>query len=476
LLNITSDENYAKIAKYLEPTKFIYDVGIWYEFKNHRWIKKKGDNIAFKRDILKHIKNMLFQFIEHYKNDKRAVAYIKKQIKNIGDDIASKKIMNKITEEFCYSCSNLDDNAEEGEFYKKMDTDPYLLGLTNGVYDLKKNEFREGKMTDYISMTTGYKFINNHTDKINEIKQFFKDIQPDKEQREFLLTFLGSCLIGIQKDEIYTIFTGIKRNGKTTCMELLNLVLGDDYFGAIDTSFLTKARPESNAAQPELIELQKKRVVVTSENEAGDKLNTGHVKKITGGDPLKARQLYSECIIKFKPQFKLISLFNDIPDVDKLDLAFWSRCKVLHFPITFVDNPKEENEKLIDNELKNKLDGWKQDFLLMLIEYCQKYLNEGLKFPKGVEEQTNKYKESVDCYEQFFASNIEKDDDNVMSWTDLKTEFSFWYRENINDTVPNVKTIKKNFELKFKKNVSKCKSKDRITILGWKGMKIICDK
>jgi hypothetical protein len=34
--------------------------------------------------------------------------------------------------------------------------------------------------------------------------------------------------------------------------------LGDDYFGAIDTSFLTKARPESNAAQPELIEIQKK--------------------------------------------------------------------------------------------------------------------------------------------------------------------------------------------------------------------------
>ena len=64
------------------------------------------------------------------------------------------------------------------------------------------------------------------------------------------------------------------------------------------------------------------RVVTTSENEANKKLNTGHIKKLTGRDMLKFRQMYSAEMLKMKPQFKLISLFNDIPEVDKLDSAF----------------------------------------------------------------------------------------------------------------------------------------------------------
>ena len=479
LLNITSDENYAKIAYYLNPKKFIYDVDTWYEFKNHRWIKKKGDNISFKRDVLKQIKTMLMQILEHYKDDKKASSYIKKQIKNIGDDVASKKIMNKITEEFSYSCSDIDSNPEEGEFYKKLDKNPYLLGFTNGVYDLKKFEFRDGKPEDFVSMTVGYPYANKYSKQIKDIEKFFKQIQPDKEQREFVLTYLSSCLLGIQKDEIYIIFTGATRNGKTTCMELLNLTLGDEYFGTIPTTFLTRPCSDAGKATPEIVALEKKRVVVTSENEANDKLNTGHVKKITGGDKMDGRQLYSGEMVNFKPQFKLISLFNQIPDVDKLDAGFWSRCKVVDFPMTFVENPTEENELALDKNLKQKLEEWKQDFMLLLIEHCKQYVKNGLKFPKSVEKQTNIYKSSVDCYENYFSENIIVEQKNILRWEDLKADFSYWYKENIDDRIPNAKTIKFNFEKKFKKNVMNCKRKEDdklVSVYGWNGFKIKSDE
>ena len=206
VLNYSSDENYAKIAYYLYPNKFIYDLNKWYEYKNHRWVKKKGDNIKFKKDVLKEIKDYLYKVLEYFKGDKKSASYIKKQIKNLGDTSTTKKIMESITEEFNYSCSNIDNSPEEGEFYKKLDKNPYLLGFTNGVYDLKKFEFRDGIPEDYLSMTVGYPYIDKHGIHIKDIKKFFEDIQPEKNQREFLLTFLGSCLIGIQKDEIYTIF------------------------------------------------------------------------------------------------------------------------------------------------------------------------------------------------------------------------------------------------------------------------------
>ena len=228
---------------------------------------------------------------------------------------------------------------------------------------------------------------------------------------------------------------------------------------------------------PEIIALEKKQVLVTSENEANDKLNTGNVKKITGGDKIDGRQMYSGEMVNFKPQFKLISLFNQILDVDKLDAGFWARCKVVDFPMTFVENPKEENELSLDKNLKGKLEKWKQDFMLLLIEYCKKYIKDGLKFPKSVEKQTNIYKSSVDCFTQYYTEKIVENKDNVLRWADLKNNFSFWYKENIDDKIPNARTIKLNFEKTFKKKVSNCKTKTingiRETIYGWQNFSFL---
>ena len=472
-INIPNDENISEIIFYLFKNNYIYDINTYYEFKNHKWNKIEED--ALKKTVFDKIKFLYSEVFNAYKNDdEKIVSYLKKQFKDVGSASTKINILKETKTLFNYACRKeiKDDwffSNDTDSFSKKLNKNPYLIGFTNGIYDLKKNEFRDGKPDDYISYSVRYKYVNKYSEKINEIKKFFKDIQPNEEQRNFLLTFLGSCLIGTAKDEIYTIFTGIKRNGKTTCIELLNLVLGDDYYGTIDTSFLTRNRPDSGSAQPELIELENKRVVSTSENEAGDKINTGHVKKITGRDQLKARQLYSGDMVKFKPQFKLISLFNDIPDVDKLDGAFWSRCKVLHFPITFVDNPKNENEKLIDKELKDKIIDWRQDFMLLLIEYCHKYLKHGLVFPKGVEKQTAKYKESVDCYENFFDETIIKKENDAVSWTTIRQLFVSWYKENINEKTPNAKEIKKYFITKFGENDKKCRDIENNQVRGWKG-------
>ena len=472
VLNCPSDRNYAKIVYFLYPDKYIYDVNTWYEFKNHRWVKKIGENTKFLEKSIDEIINLLNKCVEYYKDDKKTSSHIKKQIEKIGNDNTTHNITNFILKKFSYACSNIDINPEEGTFQKKMDKNPYLLGFTNGVYDFKKLEFRDGTPDDFISLTVGYAYVDKHTDKLNDIKKFFKDIQPEKEQREYLLTFLGSCLLGTQKDEIYTIFTGGTRNGKTTCMDLLSLILGNDYYETISSTFLTRPSPESGKPVPEILNLEFKRVVCTSENDANNSLNTGLIKGYTGGDQTGGRQLHSKEIIRFKPQFKLISLFNDIPNVDKLDAGFWSKCKVVNFPTTFVKNPKNKNELPIDKDLKEKLVEWKQDFMLLLIEYCKKYIKYGLIFPKSVEKQTEKYKNSVDCYENFINDCIEKDNSDAISWKDLRFYFCNWYKENIDDRIPNAKEIMKNFEKRFKEKYYWCRDSKQQRFRGWKGYKI----
>ena len=282
-LNIPNDTNISKIIFYLYKNNYVYDINTYFEFHTHKWRKIEEDTV--RNVFFEKIENLYDELLEHYKDaDEKIINYIKKQLKDIGSSGNKTNILKETKALFNYAYRKelkndwfySDDNES---FSKKLNKNPYLLGFKNGIYDLKNNEFRDGKPDDYVSSCVGYKYVSKHTDKLKEIKQFFKDIQPDKDQREFLLTFMGSCLVGTAKDEIYTIFTGVKRNGKTTCVELLNLVLGDDYYGSIDTSFLTRHRPDSGSAQPELVELENKRVVSTSENEEGEKINTGHVKK-----------------------------------------------------------------------------------------------------------------------------------------------------------------------------------------------------
>ena len=44
------------------------------------------------------------------------------------------------------------------ELEDKLDSNPYLLGFQNGVYDFKQKIFRDGVAEDYISLSTGTKY------------------------------------------------------------------------------------------------------------------------------------------------------------------------------------------------------------------------------------------------------------------------------------------------------------------------------
>ena len=48
---------------------------------------------------------------------------------------------------------------------------------------------------------------HEHTNKYNELLKFLEDIQPNKEERDYMLTYLSYCIIGNMLD-LFTILTG----------------------------------------------------------------------------------------------------------------------------------------------------------------------------------------------------------------------------------------------------------------------------
>ena len=96
-------------------------------------------------------------------------------------------------------------------------------------------------------------------------------------------------------------------------------------------------------------------------------LRVVQIKILTGGDKIIARGLYKEPV-EFVPQFKLLLMCNDLPNIPSNDDGTWRRIRVVEHGSEFVDNPKGPNQFQIDRTLKQDIENWAPQFMGLLIE------------------------------------------------------------------------------------------------------------
>jgi putative DNA primase/helicase len=297
-------------------------------------------------------------------------------------------------------------------------------------------------------MSVGYDYQSDHTDKYNELLNFLKDIQPNKEDRDYMLTYLSIGLVG-NLLELFTILTGCGRNGKSKLIELLKMTFGD-YFGSVQSQLFTRPRPDANSPDPGLLSLIKKKIVISNEPEKNSHLNSGFIKFITGRDFTTLRNCHSNDMIEFMANFIILFICNDIPDCDDIDNAFSKRLRCLNYPTEFVTEPVKENQKKIDVNINKNFDYWKLDFMLLLIEYYKEYTKTQILKP------TNNYKEETDIYLSFLNENTEESEDTNIHCVTLYEIFKDWFKmNNPNTKIPSYKEFLSN----IKKHKEICKVK-----------------
>ena len=379
----------------------------------------------------KKLKEIYSELLKYYKkNDASKIKLIKQIIDNFDDTVVKNNIVTELIE--IYSVNN----NPKRDFIKKLDSNKYLIGFNNGVYDLKEFIFREGKYDDYISMSVGYDYIDKHTEQFKLLNIFLCDIQPVEEERNYILTYFSICLVG-NLLELFTILSGIGRNGKTKFVELVKMTFGD-YFGAVESQMFTRPRPSASSPDPGLLNLMKKKIIVASEPEKNSKLNSGFIKFITGRDTTTLRNCHQNEMIDFKANFVTFLLCNVIPDVDDMDNAFSKRLRSINFPTEFVDNPSKENEKKINAEVNDQFQYWKQDFMLLLISYYAAYSKKKeLITTANILKWTNIYKESTDLYLSYLNEQTEKSESHIHT-AYLYADFKIWFKaNNPNEKIPN---------------------------------------
>jgi len=329
-------------------------------------------------------------------------------------------------------CANL---FYDEDFLNKLNLNPYLIVCRNGVLNLRAErkfedgrteyyaDFRPGRPEDMMSFVAGgqenpieYKPFDPTDPNAVALDEFLNLVYPYPELKEYVLTLMSSCLEGMNREQCYYTMTGGGGNGKSKMLELMRVCLGD-YQGPLASTVLTRKRPESGAANPDIMSIKNKRFIYLNEPDENEPLNTSRMKQFSGEDLVEARGLFADQE-KFKVSGKLFMLCNTLPPIHAMDRGTWRRIRVIPHPSTFVDENDPGWEHFVagvpnfhrkDTSIDTKVFTWRECFFGLLVKqyetvYCKGLMRE----PKIVKDASAAYKEKHDSYAKFRNARIRK--------------------------------------------------------------------
>jgi putative DNA primase/helicase len=179
---------------------------------------------------------------------------------------------------------------------------------------------------------------------------------------------------------------------------------------------------KSDGPRNDVARLEGKRLVFTSEIEAGSRLAEGLVKLLTGGDKVCARRLYCEHE-EFDSTFKIWIRTNSKPEIRGLDNAIWKRLRLIPFDVTI---PDEEQDKTLTEKLQAELSG----ILAWAIRGCLEWQQNGLGAPPEVIAATESYKKESDVLGEFLEDCCELAKEREIPFNELYKAYRNYCLQN----------------------------------------------
>lgn len=316
----------------------------------------------------------------------------------------------------------------------QLDTDPYLFACANGVIDLRLGELRAGDPSDYITKNSPVEWQDLHTP-APAFEQFLHDILlGDESMISYLQRLLGYSITGTTVEHVLPVFWGeAGRNGKGTLIKLLQHVLGD-YCAAIQSEMLLQSTFNRSSAgpSPDLLRLRGIRLALASETDEGRRFSPARCKWLSGGDQIVARGLQEKYETAWDPSHTLMLLTNHRPDVPSDDSAFWERCHLVPFRVSFVRRqPQGDFERPADIHIADKLKQESAGILAWLVRGCLMWQEIGLDPPEIVREATAEYRREMDYLSDWIDEACVLGDHYSCGATEAYSAFSEWWESRV---------------------------------------------
>jgi putative DNA primase/helicase len=299
------------------------------------------------------------------------------------------------------------------------DADPYLLGVMNGVVELKTGKLRAGKKEDRISRVCPIEY--SETMEIPKLWTGFVDtvLQGDLELIDWTQRAVGYSMTGSTTEKMMFFCYGHQgNNGKSTFVETVGEVMGGYAWRKFPMSELME-RKNTTAPSPNLAKLPGVRYVTTTEIGEGKRINEELIKDLTGGiDTINARDMYAKPFL-FKPQFKLWMHGNYKPLIKGVDNAIWERVGLIPFLVTI---PPEKRDRQLEGKLREVLPG----ILGWMIQGVKRWLDKGLALPDCMKEEVQSYRDEMNPLREFVEECVKSGPGFRIRTTELYDVYKGW--------------------------------------------------
>ena len=271
-----------------------------------------------------------------------------------------------------------------------LDADPYLLNTATGTLDLRDLTLRPHDPGDRITKVTtaGY----DPDAPASSWPRFIAQVLPDREVREYTQRVAGVALLGRVVEHILPILTGTGANGKGTLYKGLLYALGD-YGSTVEPDLFMHRQGAHPTGE---MDLMGRRLIAVSESEKDRRLAEATMKRLTGGDTIRARRMRQD-FVEFEPSHTPLLITNFLPKVSGDDPAIWRRIRVVPFDVVV---PESERDGQLDEKLAAEADA----VLTWMVEGYRSYVDGGgLNEPSSVRVATDSYQRDSDAVARFVA-------------------------------------------------------------------------
>jgi putative DNA primase/helicase len=282
------------------------------------------------------------------------------------------------------------------EQIEDYDSNPLLIGLSNGVYDLARDEFRAGCPEDRITLAMKVDYDPSAT--CERWERFQLEIHAgDQEMVAFKRRAWGYSLTGDTSEQKLFMCYGEGANGKTTEQNIVLEIHGDYGLKIQPETLMAHAR--SGTANNDIARMRGARLIATVEVEDGGRLAESLVKQLTGGDRLAARFLYKEHF-EFTLSGKIWIATNHRPEISGTDFAIWRRLLLIPYEVVF-------GGAQLDRQLAEKLMLERPGIFNWMLQGYREWRQRGLDPPASVVGATQGYREDMDRVGNFLRECCE---------------------------------------------------------------------
>ncbi|SMD10160.1 putative DNA primase/helicase [Fulvimarina manganoxydans] len=414
------------VARYGETFRWCLELG-WLAWDGRRWVIEDAETRAMLAiyDTVRAIQTEGFALaaspedfeVQPATRGKEAV-FLSEKVKQWGRSSESKGHIEALVKLSCRKLSIRPD---------MLDADPMLFNVRNGTLVFRRPEdCPDGedlvtiKPHDAGDLITKLAPVDFDPDAGRPVFDgFFERVQPDAAHRRYLAQWCGYSALGNADEHKIAFFYGKGRNGKSTFTDAVSFVFGDYSDTVPIETFLDQgAKRKGGDATPELADLRRVRMLLTSEPEKGAKLAEAKIKLVTGGEVVKVRHLNKD-FFRLKPEFTVTMAGNYRPEITGSDDGIKARVDLVPWSVHI---PREERDKRLAKKLEAEASG----ILNFVLDGVRDYLENGLVTPASILEATEQYFADSDPLGRFLELCVRSHDGSRVQSSELHRLHSAW--------------------------------------------------